>query len=352
VELRHLRYFLAVAQELHFSRAAELLHISQPPLSRQIQDLERELGITLFRRNRRVELTDAGARLLDSAQRVMDALDDFTAAAEVVSSGGRRRLRLGWPAAAAAPVVADAVRRYESSYPDVDLQLAVDGSGRLLRSVRADLLDAAFVQSTSDRSDGLAHHTVARDPLVVLVPGDHPCAARSLLGQDDLAGARLILPDPELEPDLHALLTADVLGDVTPEPTTVLETSSLESVYSAVLAGFGTAIVTRSNAALATDARIACVPLDPAAPAVELMLVWDPDAVVPPLATFIDELRRPDLPTTGLPATDHTGAAPPLRADGGHVVRRSAREDRTATVAHTTAARVEEPRPAPSPIAP
>lgn len=290
MELRHLRYFLAVAQELHFSRAAELLHISQPPLSRQIQDLEREIGVALFRRNRRVELTEAGEQLLERAQRVVDALEEFSRAAERVASGVTRTLRIGYPATTADPIVPRAVRRFEMAWPDVDLSLAVDGSGPHLRSLRADLLDAAFVRTTADRVAGLAHLTVAHERLVVVTPADDRLAASGEVTHDQLRGARLVLPDPAHEPELHAYLTTDVLGDLRPGPSVVLQSCGVESVYSAVAAGLGSAIVTRSSATLLADDRVVCRWLATPATPPPLMLVWDADRVEQPLAAFLDEL--------------------------------------------------------------
>lgn len=297
VELRHLRYFLAVAQELHFSRAAELLHISQPPLSRQIQDLEREIGVALFRRNRRVELTEAGAQLLERAQRVVDALDEFSRAAEQVAAGVTHTLRLGYPATTADPAVSRAVRRFKSACPDVDLHLVVDGSGPHLKALRADLLDAAFVRTSAERLDGLAHRAVMRDPLVILTDADHRLAAAGEVTHDQLRGVRLVLPEPAREPDLHAFLADEVLGDLVPAPSVVLESCGLESVYSAVVAGLGSAIVPRSSAALLADDRVVWRRLRTPGPPPPLQLVWDPDRVEQPLATFIDELSEPhDVP--------------------------------------------------------
>lgn len=311
MELRHLRYFLAVAQELHFSRAAEQLHISQPPLSRQIQDLERELGVALFRRNRRVELTDAGERLLARAQRVVDALDDFTHAAELVATGVVRTLRLGYPATVVDPVVAAAVRRFEQRCPDVDLSLHVDGSGPHLRAVRADLLDAAFVRSTADRCGELAHRSLLREPFVVALHPDHRLVDHAEVSCHQLRGMPLVLPDPASEPHLHDHLVDAVLGDLEPEPCVVLETSSIESVYSAVVAQLGVAVIPRSSAALLRGGDVVCRPFAPPAPATDLLLVWDADRVEQPLAAFLDGLHDATDARPPAPAVPH----PQLRPD-------------------------------------
>lgn len=95
MELRHLRYFLAVADQLHFGRAAERLHMSQPPLSRQIRDLERKLGVQLFDRDGCVELTEAGVLLREHAERAIDAADDFARAAERIALQSTNALRVG-----------------------------------------------------------------------------------------------------------------------------------------------------------------------------------------------------------------------------------------------------------------
>src|ERR1700761_5855229 len=124
MELRHLRYFMAVAEELHFGRAAQRLHIQQPPLSRQIQMLEEELGFPLFERSRRrVELTPAGNALLGRVRQVFDALDAAIHDARSASEGESGRLVIGFPSSLAYSGLTELLRAFRTRYPAVELVL-------------------------------------------------------------------------------------------------------------------------------------------------------------------------------------------------------------------------------------
>ena len=124
MEIRHLRYFVAVAEELHFGRAARRLHIQQPPLSRQIQDLESELGFPLFERSRRrVELTPAGRALLGRARQVFDALDVAIHDARSASEGESGRLVVGYPSSLAYSGLTELLRAFHTRFPSVEISL-------------------------------------------------------------------------------------------------------------------------------------------------------------------------------------------------------------------------------------
>jgi DNA-binding transcriptional LysR family regulator len=122
MELRHLRYFVAVAEELHFGRAARRLHITQPPLSQQIQLLERELGVKLLIRGRKVQLTQAGRVFLEEGRRTIDVAERAARAARAAGAGEAARLRIGYPAATLTEVVPAAFRKFTERFPDVGIE--------------------------------------------------------------------------------------------------------------------------------------------------------------------------------------------------------------------------------------
>src|SRR6478735_8042921 len=162
MEIRHLRYFVAVAEELHFGRAAQRLHIQQPPLSRQIQDLESELGFSLFERSRRrVELTPAGTALLGRARQVFDALDVAIHDARSASEGESGRLVVGYPSSLAYSGLTELLREL----PPAD---QIDG-------LKAGSLDVGFVRTSLD-DPTLAAELVRREALMVVLPDDHRLA--------------------------------------------------------------------------------------------------------------------------------------------------------------------------------
>src|SRR5450432_266347 len=174
MELRHLRYFVTVAEELHFGRAAARLHMAQPPLSRQIQLLEAELGFQLFERSRRrVELTPAGGALLGGARQVFDTLDVAIHDARSASQGESGRLVVGYPSSLAYSGLTELLRAFRSRVPGVEVTLRELSPGEQLSALKAGNLDVGFVRSSLD-DPSLSAELVRREALMVVLPNDHP----------------------------------------------------------------------------------------------------------------------------------------------------------------------------------
>jgi DNA-binding transcriptional LysR family regulator len=182
IELRHLRYFVAVAEELHFSRAAQRLHISQPPLSQHIKAVESELGVLLLRRTRRrVELTEAGARFLEAARTTLEQAERAMDIARRIGRGESGTLRLGFTATAPfTRVFTQAVRAYRAALPGVHLELALSTTAQVLEAVRTGALDVGLVRPAAGAPlpAGLRALPVLTDRLMLVLPADHPLAAR------------------------------------------------------------------------------------------------------------------------------------------------------------------------------
>ena len=176
MELRHLRYFVAVAEELHFRRAAERLHMSQPPLSQQIRALEEEVGATLLLRNqRRVELTAAGAAFLERAREILDAVEDAARQARRVQRGEVGRLAVGFVGSAMYSFVPELLRAFREQAPDIALRLHELGTTEQLRQLEDGRLDVGFMRAPG-RWPGLRVETVLEEPVVVALPDLHPLA--------------------------------------------------------------------------------------------------------------------------------------------------------------------------------
>lgn len=176
MELRHLRYFVLVAEELHFGRAAQRAGIAQPPLSQQIRALEAELGVALFFRTRRhVELTDAGRALLPRARQLLRDAERATQAARDGAAGLTGTLRIGFPGSLAFGFAGDFVRRHRERSPDVSLELRELTSEQQRAALHRDELDIAFVRYPFRESE-LESIQLCREPLVAAVPGDRALA--------------------------------------------------------------------------------------------------------------------------------------------------------------------------------
>ena len=172
MELRHLRYFLAVAEEGHITRAAARLGIQQPPLSQQIHALEAELEVQLFRRKPRgVELTQAGETLLAEARIILDRVEHAVAAARRTARGDAGHIGLGFTSSASFhPLVPRLIREFREASPLVALTLEEAGTGELVDGLRAERIDAAFVRSPIGAVAELAIHSVLEEEMVAALP--------------------------------------------------------------------------------------------------------------------------------------------------------------------------------------
>ena len=195
MELRHLRYFLAVATERNFTRAAEQLGIGQPPLSQQIKSLEGELGVDLFRRKPHgAELTPAGAAFLVEAKRVLDLAQRATLAAQRAGRGQVGHMRLGFTGSAAFnPIVSTLIRRFSHKYPDVELALEEANTPTLLQGILGDRLDAAFLRPGSKGLDGVVLHRFPDEAMKIVLPSAHPLASRRRLPLSALTNDSFVL---------------------------------------------------------------------------------------------------------------------------------------------------------------
>lgn len=178
MELRHLRYFIAVAEEGHITRAAERLGMQQPPLSQQIKAIERELDVQLFRRKARgVELTDAGSRFFDDARVTLTQLDRAVEATRRTARGELGRICVGVTSTSSFhPLVARAIRGFSEACPKVSLTLEESLSNELLDGVRSERMDVAFIRTAPADAKDLAIQPLLDEPMVVALPGGHALA--------------------------------------------------------------------------------------------------------------------------------------------------------------------------------
>ena len=268
VEVRHLRYFQAVARELHFGRAATQLGMAQPPLSQQIRRLEELLGATLLHRtSRRVTLTDAGAVLLEACDRVFQALDGALDATRRASEGETGRIAVAFASSVMFQTLPSLLRAFRDRYPEVVLELRELPTGLQLAALQAGELDVGFVREPPV-TPGVELETVMREPLVVAMARTHPLAeALASNGGGDggaVAGPRgdpaagldpgelgLLADQPfvlfprELAPGLHAQVMK-LCADAGFEPRVVQESRELYTTVSLVEAGVGVTLVPAS----------------------------------------------------------------------------------------------------------
>ncbi len=287
MELRHLRYFVAVAEELHFGRAARRLHIQQPPLSRQIQALEAELGFKLFERSRRrVDLTPAGSALLGRVQQVFDALDAAVHDAESASRGESGRLIIGFPSSLAYSGLTELLRAFRTRFPAVELALRELSPGEQIEALKAGALDVGFVRSTLD-DPALSAELVRREALMVVLPDDHPLTARRVIPLDALKHEPFVIfprsRGPAFFDQLMGLCHAAGFA-----PRIAQEAPQLD-IISMVAAGFGVALMPSSMRHFRRPG-LAFRPIL-GTPEVELSIAWRHQNLSPALHKFLDVVR-------------------------------------------------------------
>lgn len=288
MELRHLRYFVAVAEELNFTRAAERLMISQPPLSMQIRDLERELDTPLFVRTRRsVRLTAAGEELYRRASAILRQVEVACDKVARVGLGEEGDLRLGFLASSTGPLLSELVRRFSAAHPGVRLEVAELTPAELVEHLRLDRLDLVVTRPEPrlTEDDSLAWQLLFRDPLVLAVSDDYLPDRRGRVPLEDLQPARLV----SLYDDMSGYFNGLVARAVTPTRLTFenrLQVRSIAAMLWSISLGLGVGFLTEQSRDLRWRG-VRYLRLAGEVPAAETLLAWNPARATPAVKNFL-----------------------------------------------------------------
>lgn len=268
MELRHLRYFVAVAEELNFRRAAERLFIAQPPLSIQIRQLETEIGTPLFSRDsRRVALTPAGIAFLEDARAILARVDAASHRAARIGRGDEGCLRVGFASSTTYDLLPVAVRRFRERYPDVDLQLSELLGHEQTEALREHRIDVGIAVQPLP-SDAVAVEPVAMVPLLVALPDGHRLAQLEEVALRELDGEGFI-QFPRPEGSGFAQFVAERFAEAGIRPRLVQITEELQTALGLVSAGLGFTLVPASVQSLHRDG-LALRHLTPPVPEIRL----------------------------------------------------------------------------------
>ncbi len=290
MELRHLRYFIAVAEELNFTRAAERLHVSQPPLSQQIKQLEEEVKVQLFDRNKRwVRLTTAGRLFLEHARQVLAQVESAVLAARRTMGGEGDRLSVACTPWAALMAVPRILRSFSEVHRGIQIEVQTMNSVLQVRAVKARTVDVGFMLSAS-ADEGLQIESLSRDPLVVALPANHRLAARAQLSPGDLARESYVMLAADVTPAYEEIVTKywEQAGVAMKER---LKVDQAHAVIDLVAAGVGFALLPASVQECETK-RIMCRRLNPAPPELELSLAWARGAASPAINALLEVARH------------------------------------------------------------
>jgi DNA-binding transcriptional LysR family regulator len=289
LELRHLRYFVALADTLHFGRAAAKLRIAQPSLTHQIQQLEAELQTPLLRRTkRRVELTDAGGKFLQEAREILARTDRAALIARRTGRGEVGRLRLAVGYCMDHQHVSKAVSLFNRRHHGIRVELQTMAVQEQLEALREDRLDAAFVQPPITEPS-VTGETVSRESFVVALPPNHRLAGKRELSLSTLANEPFILPPQSIVPVFHDLVlrACREAGFV---PNAPHEADHLQLVLGMVAAGSGVALVPESVRKM--NRRVAFASPRPSPPELQVVVAWRREDTSTIVSEFVKTARE------------------------------------------------------------
>lgn len=290
MELRHLRYFVAVAEELHFGRAAERLFMAQPPLSQQIRQLEAEIGTPLLARtNRRVELTQAGALFLEDARAILRRVEEATTRARRAGRGEAGWLGVGFVASSAYDVLPEILRQFRERLPEVELVLTELLGHEQSHALRERQIHVGFARLPAPE-EGIVLETIAQEPLFVALPAGHPLAARERIELADLKGEPLV-QFPRSPLSSYRRLVWRLFESAGFTPKVVQETDEVQTAVSLVVAGLGLAVVPEPVRNLRREGIVYRPFADPS-PSIDLTMAYREAETSPIVPRFLEIARE------------------------------------------------------------
>lgn len=294
MELRHLRYFVAVAEAKSFRRAAEQLHIAQPPLSLQIRQLEQEIGARLLERSKRhVALTEAGVAFLVEARQILAHAGKAVDAARRASRGETGQLSIGFlPSADLTNVLPSIYPIFRKRFPDVRINLNSLSGSQQIAALKAAQIDVGFLRQPASE-DGIVVKSILREPLVAVMPAHHRLAIRNRVPLTELGHEPFIFFQRQLLPGFYDLIISFCRGAGF-SPSVVFEIDHIQTALGFVAMGLGVTLVPASVVCLKREG-VVYRPLRPPVPHVELAVAYRQGEKSSPLRNFlevVDEVSR------------------------------------------------------------
>ncbi|HVU08027.1 MAG TPA: LysR substrate-binding domain-containing protein [Verrucomicrobiae bacterium] len=286
MELRHLRYFVAAAEEENVSRAALKLHVSQPGLSRQIHDLEDEIGFQLFERSAKsLRLTDAGRKFLDEARAVLQRADEAVKNARVVANGAQGEIHVGYAPSLTVQILPQTLRRFQAQFPKVRVALHDLSTEEMVTQLREGKLQVALmVRPDRKMSRGLEFKEIARYPMCIAVTPKNPLAKLKIINFAQVVGEPLIAYSRKDYPEYHAMLDK-LFAPTGRKPRVAEEHDGVTSIVAAVESGNGFALVPGCVTCM-VGSRLKLIPLA-SAPEVSVNAAWKKEAATELVKSFI-----------------------------------------------------------------
>jgi len=290
MELRHLRYFVAVAEELHFGRAAKRLYIAQPPLSQQIQQLEEELEVSLFKRtNRRVELTDAGQAFLDEAYKILDHVEQAKSLAQRTARGEVGKLALGFVSSAAFELLPRLLSGYRELHPQIHISLHEMEKDQQIAALFARQIQIGLLRPTIASSE-LCSAIILREPLLLALPSEHPLVHKAQISIHDLVNETFVLQPRHWALGLYDRVMS-LCHSAGFSPNVKQEAADTYLIIGLVAANMGISLVPASAQSLRSQG-VVYRQLEGDTTQIEMAMVWRCDDDSPAVKAFLELARQ------------------------------------------------------------
>ncbi|URG49330.1 LysR family transcriptional regulator [Pectobacterium quasiaquaticum] len=307
MEIRHLRCFIAVAEELHFARAAERLHIEQSPLSRAIKDLEEELGVVLFARTTRsTKLTRAGNLFLEHVPRVFTAMQQARDSVKAAANGYHDQLRVALSDGISTARFSAFLALCRQEEPEVEIRLSQVPLSQQIRGLHDDLYDVGFAQS-DEVGERIIAEPVWRDPLMVVVPARHPLLAYKRIPLDEVLRYPLVLGDPQIC-EGYVRQVDRILRQADQEPLIAERVASYDLMMVLVSAGFALGLAGASHVVTCRESEVVARPLAGRSKVLTTYLLRLEEDPLETTTRFIERARAvkefDDSASTSFPSTD------------------------------------------------
>lgn len=286
MELRHLRYFLAVAEELHFGRAAARIHIAQPPLSQQIKQLEREIGVQLFKRTKRsVELTEAGKVFQREAYAVLGRLEKGVLKTQLANRGEAGWLGIGFLSSINYDVLPNVIRKFRNQYPNIELFLQEMPDAEQSQALLEKRIHVGFTRFPVANKE-LNYEVILRENLVAALPSAHPFAKKDILKFADLADEPFIMFSQN-NPSVYADFMLRLCAEVGFQPRVVQKVGEIQTALGLVAAEIGIILVPSSTQNLKREGVVYRALTNPA-PTIKMVMQYRKDEVSPVFSRFLE----------------------------------------------------------------
>ncbi len=291
MELRHLRYFIAVAEELHFSKAAERLHIAQPPLSQQIQQLEAELGVKLFHRKtkRQIQLTEAGQVFLQEAYQLLVQLETAVTLTQRIGRGQTGQLRIGFTSLVIYDLLPLILRQFREQFLEVELVLLELTTSQQEQALKDSRIHVGFAHPPLE-DDTLSYQCIHRQTLVVALSSTHPLAQTEHISVRSLLSEHLIMFPRYLAPGLYDRIMS-IFQQENFKPNITQEAIQMQTIIGLVSAGMGVAI-TPSSLQNLQRSGVVYRPILAEVPVIETAIIWQENSLTPVVENFLEFTQK------------------------------------------------------------